>query len=350
LSWIGVLRWTRRTRIEEEDRSEVTTHRAFRAGIAATLLAASILPAAAQVFLPPPVDPNLYPPALPPRKGTAPPPLEFKLRADLPLPGPLPGESPRLVDGTVEIPVHGGVAVAEVAPGVPPKLETRPQDSPPAKTQELASVWLVSPNGAYRYQSLPEGRIVAEKRSRFRRSGWRKKWSLRIAGATLAPPLVLDRRVCYASLADDVTCVRADNGHRLWSSDVEDRVSRRLGLWTGTVEARTEKGEATQVKERLILVVPDGGDALIALDPYDGKRRATYELAAGDGKLASEPLVTAEGIVVVARQGYTPSDAALSLLEIVPGEKSPPPAQPGAVTYNDGRKPGPAAESAVGDP
>jgi hypothetical protein len=280
------------------------------------------------------VEPNIYPPALPLRKGPRPPGLAFRVLGEVALPGPLPGTAPRLSGDEIEVATEGGVArvtpVAGASATVVPAVEEEPAREP--------SPWVASADGRWRFRTLPEGRLLAEKRSRFSDSGFKEKWSLRISGATPAPPLVLDQRVCVASLTNMVICVRADNGHRVWATDIEDRVSRPLAVWEGeiTVPAEGTTPERT-VHERLILVVPDAGEKLVALDPYDGSKRASFELPAASGKLVSEPVVTPAGTVAVPRQGYQASEAAVTLLAVVVAPKQPPKASKD-VPYNDAPK------------
>src|SRR6185503_5119196 len=91
-----------------------------------------------------------------------------------------------------------------------------------------------------------------------------RDWSLRLTGAAPAPPLVIEKRVCVGSLADLVTCVRYDNGHRVWATDVEDRISRKLVLWEGEItEPAAGTAPARTVREHLILVTPDGGGGIV---------------------------------------------------------------------------------------
>jgi hypothetical protein len=70
--------------------------------------------------------------------------------------------------------------------------------------------------------------------------------------------------------------------------------------------------------------------ALAALDAYDGRRVATYELPSNH-RFASPALVASGDRIAIARKGYDDREAALVLLRL----KSPPPAAPPApVPYN----------------
>ena len=114
----------------------------------------------------------------------------------------------------------------------------------------------------------------------------------------------------FGSLDDQVYAVRADNGHRLWSVDVGARVSRPLALWRGVLQPE-EEGEPER-EYSLLLVVPDNGARLLALDTYDGSHVAVLELPEYE-RLVSPALVADEVGVLVARQKYAPTDAALMI-------------------------------------
>lgn len=274
--------------------------------------------------------PNNYPPALPRRGGPPLPSLVFERVGEVPLPGPLPGAPPALIDGRIHIPAAGGVAVALPEVGAQAKLEPWPSPESEEGAPRSVSSWVPGHGGKYRFRSSLEGRIEAERRCSWCRRGWRHAWSLKIAAATLAPPLVLDHRVCFASLDDQVYCLRADNGHRLWTRDLQDRISHPLALWRGTVRAPA-KGEvpARDIVVQLILVIPDGGGVLLALDPYDGSRAAVFEAPTAEDRMIPSPLVATNGLVVVARQGYVRTDASLTLLRLA-SPASPASTAPGA--------------------
>jgi hypothetical protein len=280
------------------------------------------------------VEPNIYPPALPLRKGPKPPGLAFRVLGEVALRGPLPEASPRLVEGKIAVATEAGIATAEPVPGASATVAPAVDPPPPA---EAGSGWVLSADGRYRYRTLPEGRLDAEKLSRFGSGKWKPKWKVRLTGGTPAAPLVLEKRVCVGSLADLVTCVRYDNGHRVWATDVQDRISRPLVLWEGEVSEPGASGAPPHTaKERLILVTPDTGGNIVALDPYDGAKRATFELPEASGRIASEPVVTPAGTVAVPRQGYEASEAGITLLAVVVAPKEPAkPKTEKPVSYND---------------
>ena len=276
-------------------------------------------------------QPNNYPPALPARR-TPPPRYVFEPLGEIALPGPL-GEAPASVDGeTVAVPVEGGIArvAAElgatpaVAPGVP--VET--------------SEWEISPDGKHRYRTTAEGIVESQRKTRLK-GRWVRRWKIVAPNSFVAPPVLVGPRLCYAGLDDMVTCVRASNGHRLWSVDLGDRISRPIAKWPpgGTATGRSPNSDAS-VEGGLLLIVPDSGATIVALDAYDGSRVATYDLPA-QGRFASSALVLPEGGIALARKGYDDAEAALVLLKLAPAPKGNPPAK---VPYN-GRSPQPAGSA-----
>ena len=263
----------------------------------------------------PDTQPNNYPPALPARRGPGPA-LVFERLGEIKLPGPLGATSGFAADGLVVIPVEGGWV--RVAPEVDATPTMIPAVDPP-----LAPEWIVSANGKRRFRTTPEGLVEAQRRSRGRKK-WVSSWRIVAPNSILAPPLLIGPRVCYAGLDDRVTCVRASNGHRLWAVDLGDRLSRGLTAWPASREGAVD-GE-------ILLVVPDDGASVIALDAYDGRRVASFELPATH-HFASSALVASRDRIAIARKGYEDRDAALVLLRLT---HPPPPGVPRPVSYNDG--------------
>lgn len=281
------------------------------------LFVAAIAPALAQygTTTTPDVQPNNYPPALPARRSPGPA-LAFERVGEIALPGPLAAK-PAWVEGdVVAVPVEGGIA--RVAPEVDASATVDPAAERPAESE-----WVVSPDGKRRYRTTQEGVVQAERRSRAKR-GWSRSWRLVAPNSILSRPILIGPRLCYAGLDDRVTCVRASNGHRLWTVDLGDRLSRALASWP--------VGDAPVTDWPLVLAVPDDGASVVALDAYDGRRVATYELPPTH-HFASPALVVAGDRIAIARKGYDDREAALVLLELVP----PAPAGPvGPLPYNDG--------------
>jgi hypothetical protein len=175
------------------------------------------------------------------------------------------------------------------------------------------------PKGNFRYRTHPEGMLVAEKRGYGWNREWKRRWRLRSPGGTPSPPLTDGGRVFYGCTDNRIYAVRAKNGHRLWAHDAEERVTRPLALWTGTVDTAEKFG--------LLLAIPDRGTSLIALDPFDGKRLATHRLRKDGESMVSSPVVTFDGRILAAVQKYKPSDAGLVVLQVVPAERLAPPGE-----------------------
>jgi len=260
----------------------------------------------------PEAQPNNYPPALPARRGPGPV-LVFTRLGEIALPGPLGGRTGFLSDGIVVLPVEGGwVRVA-------PETEATPSIVSEIDAPE-APEWIPSADGKRRYRTTAEGLVEAQRRSRTRKNKWVKSWTIVAPNSIMAPPILLGPRLCYAGLDDRVTCVRAKNGHRIWAVDLGDRLSTGLTCWpacgTGPVDGD------------ILLVVPDDGASLIALDAYDGRRVAAFELPATQ-RFASPALVVPGERIAIARKGYDAKEAALVLLKLAPPPPTPLP-------YNDG--------------
>ena len=260
-------------------------------------------------------QPNNYPPALPPRRGPGPN-LVFERVGEIALPGPLGQQPGFLSDGVMVFPVEGGwVRVA-------PETDATPSIVPSVEAPESPE-WLPSFDGKRRYRTTAEGLVEAQHVSRNGKT-WSASWRIIAPNSILAPPILLGPRLCYAGLDDRVTCVRASNGHRVWAVDLGDRLSRGLTCWPAC-------GNGT-IDGEILLVVPDDGASLIALDAYDGRRIATFDLPAPQ-RFASSAFVVADGRIAIARKGYDAREAALVLLRLAP----PPPAAPaGPLPYNVG--------------
>ena len=236
--------------------------------------------------------------------------LSMVLEADIPLPGPLPGEGPRLVDQTIEIPVANALAVTDWVEGAQPQL--RPARPTQATSADSVS-WIEDPQGRFRYQARPEGRIVAQKRCKSCALGWKQVWSLRVGGSTLGTPLVTDQRIYFAALDNRVYSVKRKNGHRVWAVDIGHRISASLSLWRPTLDdARQLEG----APPALLLAVPDDGSELLALSLENGATAASFQVQNGD-TLVGTPITTPDGRIVVARQRYAPTQASLLVLKIV---------------------------------
>jgi outer membrane protein assembly factor BamB len=193
----------------------------------------------------------------------------------------------------------------------------------------------LSPDGKVRCRTIESGWILAEKKCARCKRGWRKKWRLRASGSAFARPLVTDRRIFYGTTDNRVYCVKRGNGHRVWVTDVEGRVLRPLELVRVPLppDPRYIMG-IKAVALDLVLVVPDDGASMMALDARNGERVATFELPENE-TLIGGPLATPHGKIAVARQRYNAQDAALLFFDL-----EPPPEVPGSeegVAYNGER-------------
>ena len=294
----------------------MTACRLSRHGAAIFALVLIVSPALAQYGSSgPDAQPNNYPPALPARRGPGPV-LVFERLGEIALPGPLGGRSGFLSDGLAVLPVEGGWA------RVAPETDAIPSIVPSIDVPETPE-WIPSSDGKSRYRTTAEGLVEAQHRSRVRKR-WVSSWTIVAPNSIMAPPILLGPRLCYAGLDDRVTCVRASNGHRVWAVDLGDRLSWGLTCWPACGKGPVD-GE-------ILLVVPDDGASLIALDAYDGRRVATFDLPAPQ-RFASPALVVSGERIAIARKGYDAREAALVLLRLTP----PPPAAPtGPLPYNDG--------------
>ena len=206
-------------------------------------------------------SPDNYPAVLPRRTGATLPALRFVEDARLDL-AAVGGAEPTRVDGNrVRVSLDGGPQYFVV------DEQVRRLTAEPEWTAEPAVTWVVAPDGRFRYRALPEGRVEMERKGRRR---WKPRWSLRVAGGTPAPPLTVGVLLFFGSLDNQVYGVRADNGHELWRADLFGRVSWPLLPWQGTLRP----ADAEPIGADLVLVLPDDGSRLVALDAYDGRRTA----------------------------------------------------------------------------
>jgi len=239
-------------------------------------------------------------------------PLRFVELRQIAVPGPLREEGPSIADGDsrFNVAVEGGWAWSGW--GERSELELRTESLLPTTENEGWQAW----GEKRRYRTDPDGWLVAEKRCGSCRRGWRRLWRLRVSGHTPAPPLVDDRRIVFASLDNQIYGVRRRNGHRLWVADLGQRISRSL------VSAPIEDIDHPEGAEaKVILVIPDDGRKMLALDPLNGSTAATYSLSNPDDRLVGSPVVTPNGLILVARQGYDPRSASVVVLSLVPPDR-----------------------------
>lgn len=258
------------------------------------------------------------------REAEPPPPaLVFERVARVDLDGPLFGTAPRWLEGRVLVHVAAGLLAVELAaePSVSDWNEAPASTSDPRR-------WVESPSGKRRFRTGSAGKLVAERRCRRCRDGWKRIWKLRIPGSTPAAPLVLEKQVCIGTLGNQIYCVKPRSGYRLWTGDLDDRLSGELvGL-----PAPGDDPDAW-----IILSLPDRGRELIAYDAAGGNELARLPFGEQE-RLVGGVLVAPDGRVVVTRQGYSAGDAQLLAyrLRIVEAQEepvatdvSPPPAAAG---------------------
>ena len=82
---------------------------------------------------------------------------------------------------------------------------------------------------------------------------------------------------------------------------------------TGAKAARSDRA----LEGDILLVVPDDGASVIALDAYDGRRVASYQLPANQ-RFLSAALVSPGDQIALARKGYAEDDTALVVLRLAP--------------------------------
>ena len=261
-------------------------------------------------------------------------PLGFHVLRSISLPGPLPGAGPRVVEDRIEIPVSGGLAVASWKTATP--VEVNAEASLPGPRPE----WGQDPLGRYRARALASGWILVQKQCRRCDVGWRRAWKLRAVASLQTAPLVTSRSVYFGAMDNRVYGLKRRNGHRLWATDVGERVSKPLVFWAGRIAAAPEpppadaatsngnpaktaavepaknepRGGASEEREiELLLVLPDVGNEMLALDSSSGRKLATYK---ADGKLTGVPTIAPDGSILVAVQKYKADEASLVVLEL----------------------------------
>jgi hypothetical protein len=254
--------------------------------------------------------------------------LTFVVMTEITLAGPLPSAGPGLVGEFIEIEVADGIARTSWIAGSP--LSVEPLAGPLGhEEQSIFAKWSYDSSGLYRSQALPSGLIITQKRQRSAGSRWYKTWKLRVAGSNIAPPLLTDRRVFFGSQNNRVYGLRKRNGHQVWSTDLDQRISRRLVHFQGQ-DAISEETADDALDRELILVLPDPGSRLVVLDATTGGQVAEYNLPLNGGKFIGVPVVTPDASIVVAKESYNATEAALIVLKLTP-LKTDVPVEPGSL-------------------
>ncbi|HXV74790.1 MAG TPA: PQQ-binding-like beta-propeller repeat protein [Candidatus Polarisedimenticolaceae bacterium] len=243
--------------------------------------------------------------------------FRFELVSEVVLPGPLSAAGPRPLPGGVEIGVDGGKAIAAWMPESDLELTPRAPAAPEIEQPPFG----LSADGRFRGLPIEEGWILAQRRCPRCKSGWRTRWKIRAPGSQFARPLVTEHRIYYGTTDNRVYCVKRKSGHRVWVSDVRGRVLRPLELLEVSAPPHPRYFDRNRpLTMGVILVIPDGGAELIALEAKSGERLASYELP--ENELLVGGAVAHDGQVVVAAQRYSAEDAALLVLGLVPVEGS----------------------------
>lgn len=248
-----------------------------------------------------------------PRKGPAPPPVDFQVVARISL-------DSFLVDARLGVDGNG-LVIAELESGLT-AIEPREGgavtsiDDPTALAGPFPTDdWVIGGRkGKLRFRIDEDGVLHAEKRSR-PTSAWNSKWRLRFPGTDSSPPLAVGSRLYVGSSDNRVYAIKARNGHRLWVRDLGARAVRPMAAWSGSLAVRTEPGAKT-VDVRFVLVVRGDGSAAEALDPHDGKTVGTFEPAGGDDRLQGGPVVLPNGDIALVRRGWRSGDVELLVLRI----------------------------------
>ncbi len=257
---------------------------------------------------------NDLPPPTKTKVVDAVPKLIFSLQAEIPLPGPLPGDGLRLRGDLVEIGVAGGIVVTQLVRDATPRWIDAASASDPDPSPEG---WVYDDIKRRRFRSIPGGVLEAQKSCRRCKLGWKRSWRLHVPGNMLVPPLVDDRRVYIGGLDNYVYSLKARNGHPRWTVDVGGRISTPLMLWRGEIPVPTPEDPRATRWLTLILAVPASGSEMVALESEAGRQVASMRLPEGGGKLVSGPLATLDGKVVVARQQYAASEASLMVYRLL---------------------------------
>lgn len=255
------------------------------------------------------------------------PPLAFSLVSDVAVPGPLDG-APLRLDGQdrVAIPLESGDLVLVTAAGGGPLQVIANED--PDKVETAGAEAVSEPGSRRRFRVGAGGMLIAEKCRRSPKRPCRRIWKLRIPGGATVPPLVSPGRVYVGALDNQVYALRPRNGHRIWTVDVGRRVSNPLALWEGELPLVRRDRSLTEPRSvRLVLVMPEGGNRLLALDARSGRKVAIFELPEGEGRLVGSPLPLPGGTIAVARQRYAEREASLIVLAV---EFQPPVTPPAA--------------------
>jgi len=230
---------------------------------------------------------------------------------EIPLPGPLAGSGPVLLDGRITIPVTGGTASASWSAGATPEIVPAVNAGEPAEP-----IWVEAPGERRRYGTLREGWLHAQKSCKRCPAGWRTIWKLRVAGGTVSPPVVTKDRIFFGALDNRVYSLKRRNGHQRWVTTVEGRVSVSP-LFIPLAESDPRVGDA--------LVVVPGNEKVVVLGTRRGDPLGRLELESPDDRLVGAPVLTPDGHIAFALQRYRDEDACLLVYNLERAGDVPPP-------------------------
>jgi hypothetical protein len=288
-------------------------------------LSGSIYPAISQSSAGATLESAAFPVLKQQRKTPPPPLIRLKVLEEIPLPGPLDRSHPPKSSGSM-VYISLGQNIARVDLSDPSASHVELSVSDHEHPFALEPEWVHGgKKDRLRFQTLPEGMLVAQKRSSFRAGSWQDKWSLRTPGGTPGAPLVVGKKILFGCNDNRIYALKLQNGHRLWFQDMGHRVYLPLVHWRGELPITVKKsGKTVSIPQSydLILVVPHPGINLQVLDSFDGKSLASKTIGAPgngfEGEFVTEPAVLEDGRIVIAVQKYKESDASLLILGIVP--------------------------------
>jgi len=254
------------------------------------------------------------------RHGPAPPPVAFHEVGRIPLPAPAAGGRIAVDDdGSVAVLLQDGWVRTVPAPGAEAeRLSARPAV---ADTVDPTAWVHGGRRGKRRVRVEPDGDVRAERRSSFGGPDRHvASWRLRLTGRVAGPPLVAGGRAYVGSSDNRVYALRLRNGHRMWTRDLDARISRPLAMWSGEL-ASADPEAAAPVSADVLLVVPDDGRRLIALDPHDGSTLGEFVPAGDQERIISGAAVLPDGSIAVVRRGWREDDVGIAVLRIEAAEQ-----------------------------
>ena len=191
------------------------------------------------------------------------------------------GDGFQLSDGarSVRMDASGAGAVSEGPPG--PDAPGEGGDAERAAAERIA---------LRQDREVPTGVILWENRALFvdatagvalasRAGDGKPLWSVRVAGAIVAPAQFHRARLLLQSLDNYVYCLRAENGHEVWRSRLSHRLIHPAAFWHDRV-----------------LAVPEGSSTLVLLDLWNGSENGSWTLRGPDAHFVTGPAVVGDRV------------------------------------------------------